>query len=70
MDPVEQQRVELNGAVGSPPDYRSRGHEFDPQVGHITFVDIDPEIISTSILLLPQIQEGCLSCNSMCPSIG
>ena len=34
---------------------------FEPQLGNITFVEIDHEIISTVILPLPLIQEGQLS---------
>ena len=34
-------------AVGSAFDNRSRGHKFESQLGHITFVEIDCEIIST-----------------------
>ena len=35
-------------AVGSASDCRSRGREFEPNVGHITFVEIDYELISRS----------------------
>ena len=54
-------------AVGNAFDCRSRDSKFDPAKSH-TFVEIDHEIISTVILLLPLIQEGMLSVTreSMC----
>ena len=51
----------FHSAVGSASGCRSRGREVEPQLGHITFVDIDYEIISTSFLSLPLILEGLLS---------
>ena len=33
-----------------------RGHEFEPQLGHVAFVESDHEIIS--VLSLPLIQRG------------
>ena len=36
-------------------------HEFDPRSGLHTFVEIDHEIFSLFILLLPLIQEGLFS---------
>ena len=42
-------------------DFRSRGCEFEPQLGHIIFMEIDHEIISTDILTLPLIRKGRLS---------
>ena len=39
----------------------SRSHEFEPKPGHLTFAEIDHEIISLVILSLPLIQEGHLS---------
>ena len=55
-------------AVGSASDCRSRGSEFEPQPGRITFVEIGHEIIIVAILPLPLIQEGQLSVTveSMC----
>ena len=47
--------AQLLRAVGSASDCRSRGCEFEPQPGHITFMEIDHEIISMVIChsLLP-----------------
>ena len=50
--------VGLCNTVGSMSDCRSRGPEFEPQSGYITFVEIDHEIISVAILPLTTIQEG------------
>ena len=44
-------------AVGSECDFRSRGRELDPRSVPY-FREIDHEIISTAIFLLPLIQEG------------
>ena len=59
--------TERLSAVGSKSNCRSKGCEFPPSLSH-TFVDIDHEIISMVILLLPLIQEGLLSVTheSMC----
>ena len=46
--------------VGSTSNCRSK---FESQLGHITFVEIDNEIISTVILPCPLIQEG--SCQEL-----
>ena len=54
-----------HSAVGSEPNRRSRGHEFDPnQVPYLLEIDYDHEIISRVILLLPLIQDGLLSVTS------
>ena len=60
----------LHSAVGSESDCRSRNYEFESQLGHITFVEIDHEIIFVVILSLPLLQEGQLSVTdvSMCTS--
>ena len=47
--------------VESMSDCRSRGHKFESQLGHITFMAIDHEIISVVILHLQLIQKGQLS---------
>ena len=52
-------RAGLSSAVGSA-SADPGGRKFKPQQGHITFVEIDHEIISTAILPL-LIQEGQLS---------
>ena len=59
-------------AVGGTSNCRSRGHRFESQLGHIIFVEICHEIISTVILSLPLIQEGQLSVSGerMCTSTG
>ena len=51
---------------------RSRDCEFEPQLSHITFVEIVHEIISTSVLPLPLIKEGQLTFTeeSICISTG
>ena len=56
----------LHTAVISMPDCRSRGHKFESQLRHTTFVKIDHEIVSLVILPLPLVQEGQLS--SICTS--
>ena len=58
----------MAGAVGNTSECRPRGRDFEPKPGHITFVEIDHEIISTAILPLLQIQEGQLAVTgkSMC----
>ena len=48
-------------AVGSESNCGSRDRKFEPQPSHITFMEIDHEIISTVILSLPLIQEWQLS---------
>ena len=45
----------LRSSVSSTSDCRSRGREFEPQLSHITFVEIDHDIIFTPILPLPLI---------------
>ena len=52
-----------DSAVGKESDCRSRGSEFDCGPVH-TFVQINDEIMSMIILLLPLIQEGLLSVTS------
>ena len=52
-----------SSTVGSEFDCRSRGGVFHP-VPSLTFVEIDHEIISMVILLLPLIQDGLLSVTS------
>ena len=47
----------LHSAVSGPSNCRSRGCEIEPQLGHITFVEIDHEIISTAFLPISLIQE-------------
>ena len=47
--------------VSSMSDSKSRGREFKTQRDHITFAEVDHEIISTDILHLPPIQEWQLS---------
>ena len=42
----------LHSAVGGLSDHRSRGHRVKSQLGHIIFMEIDYEIISTVILPL------------------
>ena len=42
-------------------DCRSGAHKFESQHGHITFMEMDHETISTVILSLLLIQEGQLS---------
>ena len=44
--------------VGSAPNYRSRGHKFESQSGHITFMKNRHEIIFKINLTLLLIQEG------------
>ena len=51
----------LYSAAGSAFDCRSRDHKFESQLRHITFLEIDHEIISIVILPLPLIQEELLS---------
>ena len=51
----------LHSAGSSASDCRARGHKFESQLGHITFMETDHEIISTAILSLSLIQEGQLS---------
>ena len=50
----------LYSAVSSASDCRSCVHEFEPP-GHISFIEINHEIISTAIFPLPLIQKGQLS---------
>ena len=45
----------LHGAVGSLSDCRSKGRKLKSQLGHVTFAEIDHEIISTVILHFPLI---------------
>ena len=54
------------------PKYFDRLLRSDALLGHITFVEIDHEIIAAFILLLPLIQEGQLSFTdkSMCTNTG
>ena len=54
-------KVELSSIVYSASDFRSRGHEFEPQLDHITSIEIDHEMISMVILRLTLIQEWQLS---------
>ena len=53
-------------------DCRSRDHKFEPQLGLVTFLEIDHQIISKAILHLPLIKKGQLSVNdeSTCTSTG
>ena len=60
-DPLILYLARLHSAVGSISDCRSRGHKLESQLGHITFVEFDNEIISMVFLSLPLIQEGLLS---------
>ena len=53
--------VGLHSTVGSLSSCRFKPHNFKPQLGHITFMEIDLEMISMAILPLPLIQEGQLS---------
>ena len=46
----------LHRTASSASDFRSRDCEFKPQLGHISFVEIDREIISTVILSVLLIQ--------------
>ena len=48
----------LHNTVGSSSDCRSRGGLFESQLGHITFMVTDQEIISAIVLHPPLIQEG------------
>ena len=45
-------------AVGSMSDSRSSGHKFKSQLGHIAYMEIGYEIISSVILPLLLFQEG------------
>ena len=51
----------LNSTVSSTSDCRSRDHKFKFQLGQITFLEIDSEIISKVNFSLPLIQEWQLS---------
>ena len=53
-------------------DCRSRGHELEPELGHITLMEVDHRIISMVILSLLLIYEGQLSITgeSMCTITG
>ena len=51
----------LCSIIGITPDHRSRVHEFEPHPGHISFMQIDHEIISMTFLLLPLTEERQLS---------
>ena len=51
----------LHSMVGSMSDCRSRDRKFESQLGHITSMETDHEIISMFIRPLPLIQEGQLS---------
>ena len=59
-------------AVDSTSDCRCRDREFEPKLSHITFVEVDHEIISVVIIPLQLIQERQLSVNdkNMCISTG
>ena len=50
--------VRLHSTVGSVSDRKSKPHKFESQLGHITFVDIDHEIISMLILPLCIFKKG------------
>ena len=39
----------LSSVIGSTSDLRSRGGQFESQLGHMTFMEIDHEIISAVI---------------------
>ena len=54
----------LHSATDSSSDCKSRDREFESQFDYITFVEIDHEIISTAIFLLPLIQGEQLSVTS------
>ena len=56
----------LHSASGRSSDCRTRGRKFDSQLGHITSVANDHEIISMVILPLSPIQEGQLSVTGIC----
>ena len=64
--------IQFHSTVSSMSDWRSRGHKFKSQLGRITFLKIDLEIISMVLLPLLLIQEGQLSVTdeSMCTSTG
>ena len=51
-------------------DCRSWDHKLESQLGHITSMEMDHEIISMVILSLPQIEEGQFSVSGerMCTS--
>ena len=51
----------LHSTVSDASDCRSRGHNCESLLDHISFMEIDHEIISMVILPLPLIQEGQLS---------
>ena len=71
--PVKVHSFTLNMVeTGFIEQFLSRDYKFEYQLGHITFMKIDHEIISTIILPLPQIQEGQSKVigESMCTSIG
>ena len=63
---------QLGSEVSSVSDNKSRGHKFESQLSHILFLEIDHEIISTVILLLPLIQEEqeSVTGKSICTSTG
>ena len=49
---------ELHSAIGSAFHCRPRDSKFESQLGHVAFIEINHEIISTVIIPLPLIQEG------------
>ena len=69
---IDKQRAKLHREVFSVIDCGSTGSKFESQLGHITFAEIDHEIIFTVILLLPLILEERLSVTDerMCASTG
>ena len=58
----------LHSVVRSGSDCRSRGDKFESQLGDITSMEMDHEIISKVILPLLLIQEGQLSGERKCTS--
>ena len=58
---TENHQAGLQCAVGSASDCRSRDCKFEYQLGHITYIRIDHEIISMVILPLNLIEEGQLA---------
>ena len=70
---MEYKQDGLIGFVGCTSDWRPNGCGFDPRyVRYLSFMEIDHEIFSLVILILPLIQEGQLpvSGQRMCTSTG
>ena len=68
---VKKSFAGLHSTVGSATDCRSRGCKLESLLGHISYVEVDHEIVSTVVLPFILIQEGHLSVSgkSMCTSI-